>query len=250
MRVTYTRRRHLFSSLRLSKYLWPMMISRHFAKRSICFKLSKSFSSTHGVSFISNFFGSKQVKQNEELVKNQDNFAEETSKIVILGDENSPKYQTFDPSRDMPDFHIKQWKNHTIKNKDIESSYTSELLKDILERTYHEVNGKNIDDSFASVNLTDLSFRFKYAKALQQNLGFDIDDYTLTRSHDLKTLFDELHRVISKRWTSERNPNAIVLREEDFTAPNVYLSREPTQEEQDGIYKKLVDKAQTATSEN
>lgn len=226
------------------------MIPRRFANRCICFKLDRSFSSSSRVSFISNFFGSKQVKQNEELVKNQDNFAEETSKIVILGDENSPKHETFDPSRDMPDFHIKQWKNHVIRNKDIESRYTSELLKDILETTYHDVKGRNIEEGFASVNLTDLSFRFKYAKALQQNLGFDIDDYTLTRSHNLQTLYDALHRVISRRWTSERNPNAIALREEDFTAPNVYLSKEPTPEEQDGIYKELVDKAKTVTSEN
>mmetsp|Transcript_2638 Transcript_2638/g.3095 ORF Transcript_2638/g.3095 Transcript_2638/m.3095 type:complete len:230 (-) Transcript_2638:38-727(-) len=194
--------------------------------------------------FISNFFGSKQLKQREDIIKNQDNYeTDQDSKIVILNEQNSPEYKPFSPSEDMPDFQVSQWKNHIVRSKDIENTYSPESLQTVINKTYEEVNGTALNGDYSSISLNDLEFRFKFSKHLQQNLGFDINDYVLTRSHTLEALYNELCDVISTRWTDERNPNAIVLRREDFTSPNVYLNEEFSKEEQERVYNELLEKA-------
>jgi len=134
-----------------------------------------------------------------------------------------------------------------VRNKDIENTYSPELLQNVINKTYQEVNGIELNSGYSSISLNDLEFRFKFSKLLQQNLGFDINDYVLTKSHTLDALYNELCDVISTRWTNERNPNAIVLRREDFTAPNVYLNEELSKEEQEAVYNELLEKAKEAS---
>lgn len=221
----------------------PLLFSqgRLIASRRICIRL---FSQTVQRPFISNFFGSKQLKEREDIIKNQDNYeTDQESKIVILSEENSPDYKPFDANEEMPDFKINQWKSQIVRNKDIENSYSPELLQNIINKTYQEVSGNEINGQYSSISLNDLAFRFRFSKLLQQNLGFDINDYVLTKSHTLDVLYNELCGVISTRWADERNPNAIVLRREDFTAPNVYLNEEASKAEQEDLYNELLEKA-------
>lgn len=208
----------------------------------------RKFSQTVKKPFISNFFGSKQIKEREDIIKNQDNYeTDQDSKIVILNEENSPSNKPFDVNEDMPNFQILQWKNQTVRNKDIETTYSRELLQNVIRKTYQEVNGSEISNDYSSVKFDDLTFRFKFGKSLQRNLGFDISDYVLTKSHNLEILYNELTNIVSTRWSSERNPNAIVLRPEDFTSPNVYLNTELSKEEQKVAYNELLEKAKNAS---
>lgn len=208
----------------------------------------RPFSQSVQKPFISNFFGSKQLKQRDDIIQNQDNYeTDQDSKIVILDEENSPEFKPFIASEEMPDFQVSQWKNQIVRNKDIENTYSPELLQNVINKTYQEVNGIELNSGYSSISLNDLEFRFKFSKLLQQNLGFDINDYVLTKSHTLDALYNELCDVISTRWTNERNPNAIVLRREDFTAPNVYLNEELSKEEQEAVYNELLEKAKEAS---
>lgn len=221
------------------------MLRTTFAARSI-----RQFSTTAPRLFLGGLFGTKEAKK-KEIIENQDDYeVDPESKIVILNEENSPQYQPFVAEEAMPDFKINQWKFTQVHPEDIESSISSEKLTTVISEAYHELKGETVDQSqYSHISLTDLQFRFKLAKLLQQKLGFDIKDHTLTRSHTLAYLHKELSQVISSRWSSERNPNAIVLRPEDFEkVQNVYLSNERTQDEQKKAFDELVEKARGAAA--
>lgn len=210
----------------------------------------RPFSTSAPRLFLGNFFGTKEAKK-KEIIQNQDDYeVDPTSKIVILNKENSPEHKPFVAEEAMPDFKINQWKLADVRPQDIEASYSGETLTQIISQSYNELKGEQISqDQYKDISLGDLQFRFQLAKLLQQKLGFDIKDYTLTRAHTLEFLHNELNQVISRRWTSERNPNAIVLRPEDFKLVlNVYLSNERTQEEQKKAFEELVEKAKAATA--
>lgn len=208
----------------------------------------RQFASTPRNQFISNFFGNKDIKQREDIVKKQDDYeVDPNSKIVILNKDNSPNTKPFSVENDMQDFKIHQWKSKVVSDKDLETTYTSENLSSIISEAYKEIKNVEIKaEDFSKADLHDLSFRFQFAKLLQQKLGFNINDYILTKSHTLEQLYIELIAKVSTRWVSERNPNGIVLRPEDFTSPNVYLSDEPSKDEQDIMYNKLVEEAKKA----
>lgn len=200
--------------------------------------------------FLGNFFGTKEAKK-KEIIQNQDDYeVDPSSKIVILNKENSPEYRPFVAEEAMPDFKINQWKFTQVLPEDIEASYSGETLTQIISQSYNELKGEQISkDQYKDISLGDLEFRFQLAKLLQQKLGFDIKDHTLTRAHTLEYLHRELGKLISHRWTSERNPNAIVLRPEDFKLVlNVYLSHERSLEEQKKAFEELVEKAKEATA--
>ncbi|CUM63324.1 uncharacterized protein PRCAT00000895001 [Priceomyces carsonii] len=206
---------------------------------------SRSFSYSSRNTFFSNFFGSKEIKKNQDIIKNQDDYeVDPKSKIVILDEKNSSEYKPFDAEIDMPGFEVRQWKFQTVKDKDIESTFTPEILSTIINETFQEIKGIKIsEEDYVATDLHDLQFRFKFAKLLQQKLGFNINDYTLSTSHSLSQLSNELGKVISTRWATERNPNAIVLRKEDFQAPNVYLNTERNEKQQEKLYSELVQRA-------
>lgn len=205
----------------------------------------RPFSTSAPRLFLGNLFGTKEAKKQEIIQKQDDYEVDPNSKIVILSEENSPLYKPFVAEEAMPDFKIGQWKSTQVRSEDIESSFSTEKLSQVFNDTYQQLKGEAISESqYKDITLTDLQFRFQYAKLLQQNLGFDINDHTLSRAHDVDYLFGELKKVISERWSSERNPNAIVLRPEDFqNVQNVYLSNELTQEEQKKAFDELVEKA-------
>lgn len=211
--------------------------------------VARSLSYSHRRQFISNLFGKKEVKQRQELIKNQDDFEiDPASRIVILNEENSPDHKPFDAAVDMPNFVIKKWKNKEVSLKDIESTYDTNLLVKVISESYQSVFQKPLSqDQFASASLSNLESRFEFAKLLQQNLGIDISDYTLSKSHTVGELFSALELIINTRWTNERNPNAIVLRPEDFTAPNVYLDQLRSEKAQKREYRKLSDLARAAS---
>lgn len=210
----------------------------------------RPFSTSVSRLFLGNFFGTKEAKK-KEIIQNQNDYeVDPNSKIVILNEENSPQYKPFSAEEDMPDFKIGQWKFTQVRSEDIESTFSSEKLAQIINDTYNELKGEQISEyQYKDVSLSDLHFRFQFGKLLQQKLGFHIKDYTLSRAHNLNYLYSELNKVISQRWSSERNPNAIVLRPEDFQkVQNVYLSNERTQEEQKKAFDELVEKAKQATA--
>ncbi|QEL58058.1 hypothetical protein CJJ09_000089 [Candidozyma auris] len=162
----------------------------------------------------------------KKLVEKQDELKPTSkSKVVFLNEKNSPNYKAFDPERDTPGFRVNQWKDKVVQRKEIEGSYTAEEVTNIMNETFEELQGSR-PSSFDGKDLHDLEFRFKYCKRLQQKLGFD-----LGLSHHQVTQFAGLvgrsKMMVTHRWSSERNPNAVVLRPEDFAdAPNVYLNRE------------------------
>ncbi|ODV78259.1 uncharacterized protein CANTADRAFT_6663 [Suhomyces tanzawaensis NRRL Y-17324] len=197
-----------------------------------------------------NLFGKKDLKKREEIIKNQDDFeSDPESKIVILSKENSPDYKPFDAETDMPDFKVNQWKSIKVLQPEIETTYNSEKLIENINQAYLELKGQQISVSqYNNIDLHDLSFRFEFAKALQKKLGFDFNDYTLTTSHTLSQLQKALDKQIKTRWVSERNPNGIVLRKEDFKAPNIYLSEELNEQEQQQKLKDLVEEARQASA--
>ncbi|SGZ54943.1 CIC11C00000001917 [Sungouiella intermedia] len=213
-------------------------------------KAIRPFSTSVPRLFLGNFFGTKEAKK-KEIIQNQDDYeVDPTSKIVILSEENSPEYKPFVAEEAMPDFKINQWKFTQVNPEDIEASYSNETLTQVISQSYSELKGEQINENqYKDISLTDLQFRFQLGKLLQQKLGFDIKDHTLTRAHTLEYLHNELNKVISHRWSSERNPNAVVLRPEDFELVlNVYLSNERTQEEQKKAFEELVEKAKEATA--
>lgn len=177
--------------------------------------------------FINKLLGypSKRVT---EIVEKQDEYKEDQkAPITILNRENSPKFEAFDAERDMPDFKIVSWKNHFVKQRDLEATYTHQAITDAISETYTETYGKSLTpEQFGDAYLNDLPLRFQLCKALQQKLGFDISDYVISRSYNVEYLSGTLKKMVSTRWSNERNPNAIVLRSEDFKQPNVYLNKE------------------------
>lgn len=183
-----------------------------------------------------------------EIIEKQDEIKfDSPTKIKILDEKNSANYKPFDAERDMPGFKINQWKQKVVKSEDIESTYNEEDVSSIMSEAYLELQGLKPSD-FENTSLHDLQFRFQYCKLLQQKLGFDISDYTISRSHTLQDLFGELKRVITHRWSSERNPNAIVLRPEDFAeAPNVYLNQELLEADQQKKFEEILAEAQKGT---
>lgn len=208
----------------------------------------RPFSTSTPRLFIGNFFGTKEAKK-KEIIDNQDEYeVDASSKIVILNEQNSPNYKPFNAAEDMPDFKINAWKSKSVRPQDIEATHTPETVAQAISEAYSDLKGSAISpNQYSQVSLSDLEFRFLFAKALQLKLGFDIGDYTITRAHDVDYLYLELRKVISHRWSSERNPNAIVLRPEDFLeTANVYLNKERSEEEQQQVLNELVEKARAA----
>ncbi|CAH2352422.1 hypothetical protein CLIB1423_06S06084 [[Candida] railenensis] len=215
---------------------------------------TRSFSTSIQRPFIADLFRDRKTleQRNQAIAEKQqeqeENGANSTqSKIVFLNEENSPSIKQFNVEEDMPGFKVEQWKSKLVEGKDIESTYSQESVKDILIKSYNEVNqatplSQDIDD-LAVVDLNDLQLRFQLSKQIQKNLGFDISDYIFSKSHDLHTLYGSICEIISKRWTNERNPNAIVLRSEDFSAGNIYLNEELDKYQQDKLYQELLEKA-------
>lgn len=187
------------------------------------------------------FFGFSR-KVDPKIIEKQDDFkTDPKSKITILDEKNSPNFQPFNAERDMPGFKVAQWKQNVVRKQDIEASYTPELVVQIMRDTYQELQGLSPDD-LSTALLHDLQFRFRYFKALQLRLGFDISDYIISKSHSLEDLQVELNKVVANRWSSERNPNAIVLRPEDFKGvPNVYLNEELLEAEQKKLYEEKLE---------
>lgn len=189
-------------------------------------------------------FGSPSKKV-AEIVEKQDEYKEDQlAPITFLNKENSPNYKPFSIEDDMPDFKINQWKSTFVKAKDLESTFTNSSISNAINETYSEVFGKDLTpENYLNTDLSDLQLRFQFFKSLQQKLGFDISDYTITRSHNVEYLFGELKKLIAARWSSERNPNAIVLREGDFTQPNIYLNKELNEYKQKEYFEKLKEEA-------
>lgn len=196
-----------------------------------------------------NFFGKKEVKQQEIIKKQEDFEIDPEAKITILNEQNSPGYTPFDPESDMPEYKLNQWKDQIVLENKIESTYAkNDKLTDIINDSYKQLTQSSISqDQYNSIELHDLQFRFQYAKLLQQKLGFDINDYLLSKAHTLSDLHAGLQSVVETRYVNERNPNGIVLRSEDFSAPNIYLNEELTEQEQDKKLQKLVEEARTAS---
>lgn len=200
------------------------------------------------LSFFGNLFGSKEVKQRQDIIEKQDDYeVDPDSKIVILDKSNSPTAMedAIDPTTAFPEFSINEWKSTNVKRSDIENTYSSpngEKLSNILLETYNKLSTESAND-LSKANFSDLQFRFDYFKTLQQNLGFDIGDYTISRCHDGSILLEELTAIVNKRFTNERNANSIVLRNEDFSSKNIYLNKELNDFQQERAYEKLVEEA-------
>lgn len=208
----------------------------------------RPFSTSTPKWFLGNFFGTKEAKK-KEIIDTQDEYeVDASSKIVILNESNSPNHKPFNAAEDMPDFAIKQWKLNHIRALDIEATHTPETVAQAISETYSDLKGSPISpNQYSLASLSDLEFRFLFAKALQLKLGFEIRDHTISRAHDVEYLYLELKKVISHRWSSERNPNAIVLRPEDFLdSRNVYLNKERSPEEQQQVLDELVEKARAS----
>lgn len=201
--------------------------------------------------FMDNWFGSKKNKQKEDIIKKQDDYEiDPTSKVVILDESNSPTIDnTFNPNKDLPNFKIKSWKSANLKRFEIQKKFNDEKINDALITTHKQLNNEEslTVDKFADTSLNDLSYRFKFVKILQQSLGFDIKDYTISKSHNLKHLSDELSLLVNTKYPgNERNPNGIVLEQSDFTSGNIYYNKELTPEQQDKKFAKIVEKARKA----
>ncbi|EGV65105.1 hypothetical protein PSN45_005061 [Yamadazyma tenuis] len=197
-------------------------------------------------SFIGDWFGSKKTTEKKDIVKEQDNL-EEGTKIVILNEKNSPNKPKFTVKSHMPDFKIHQWKTKNVTAKRIESTYNTEDLVNIINDTLKSLQREPSElEKFEDVKLHDLTFRFQFTKQLQRNLGFDIKDSILTKSHDLKVLFDELNAIVNRRFLNERNANDIALKPEDFSAPNVYVNQELSEFEKAREFNKLVEQARNS----
>lgn len=190
--------------------------------------------------FIGKYLGFSSPRT-AEIVEKQDEYKEDQkAPITILNKDNSPNNRPFNAHEDMPDFKILQWKDLVVRDKDLESVYTKEAVADIVNKTYAEVFGKSVtEEQYESAEMSDLSLRFEFFKSLQRKLGFDIPDHTITRSHNVDYLYGKLKKTIAARWSNERNPNAIVLRPEDFSEPNVYLNLELDEYRKNEYFKRL-----------
>lgn len=214
------------------------MLSTRFLGRGLS---TRSFVTSPRSFFLQNIFGSKESKT-KDLIEKQDEYAvDPSSKIVILNEQNSPSHKPFDPKTDIPDFKIVQWKDKVVHAQDIESLVTKEMVADAINKAFQEIHGSEISEkTYSSTKLDNLQKRFTFIKSVQQKLGFDIKDHTISRAHDVDYLYKSLQKQITHRWSSERNPNAIVLRPEDFQdQPNVYLNIEHNEQEQEKIFEDL-----------
>ncbi|CAK9436819.1 uncharacterized protein LODBEIA_P13410 [Lodderomyces beijingensis] len=222
---------------------------------------TRSFTTTPATrSWFGDMFGRNKKKitdkTREDIISHQDELAEkEITTIKHLTRKNSDAYYaSLKANAVLPSSKVKNWKARIIPADALESAYDDkEKLRSIVSEVYEEVRGDSGGDatgklSFAeyrSVDLGDLKFRFNLVKALQSRLGFEFNDYTVTKSHDLMTLYEEIENVVNRRWKSERNPNAIVLRPEDFTAGNIHLSEERTEKQQKQIFSTMLNQIKT-----
>ncbi|KAI5954693.1 hypothetical protein KGF54_002469 [Candida jiufengensis] len=203
------------------------MISRQILQK-------RSISSTSiAKSWFGDLFGSKKSKITREsrsdMITKQDELAnKDITEVIHFTRENSPKYlKAKELNKLNPQFKVRDWKNNKhIKPTQIEEEYNDKLkLQNIFNKTYFTLTKETIDfDSYSNVHLKDLSFRFKFIKLLQSNLGFEINDYIISKNHSLDSLYFDIESFVNKRWKNVRNPNAIVLRNEDFTSKNIYLN--------------------------
>ncbi|RKP32703.1 hypothetical protein METBISCDRAFT_20973 [Metschnikowia bicuspidata] len=189
--------------------------------------------------FIKSLFGVSS--KTSEIIEKQNELAQVLpAQITILNKDNSPNTKHFDPDVDMPDFKIVQWKSTVVRARDIENTYTNESVIKAINEVYTQIYGQSLtEQQYDTALLSDLKLRFQFCKALQQKLGFDIFDYTISRSHNVGELYAALRKNIAARWSNERNPNAIVLRAEDFSQPNVYLNKELDEEGQKRYFEQL-----------
>ena len=201
------------------------------------------FSSSRLQSFL--FFGKKEKKTQQEIVENQDKFEiDPDAAITFLNEANSPNTIQFDPETDMPDFKISQWMQTKVNARDVEATYSSESLVPIINSTYEELTTKPLtEDQYDGADLRDLQFRFSLAKLLQQKLGFELNDYQISKAHSVRDIYNSIAETVSTRWVSERVPQAIVLRPEDFASGNVYLNQEASPKEQQRKLEELIEKA-------
>lgn len=216
---------------------------------------------TRNLSWFGDIFGrnktsieSKQKRQ--DIITKQDELTESDSiKIHHLTFKNSDKYQSFTIEQNMPNFHkLKNWKfQKSLTPNDYESFYSDKsILQNIINQELKNLIQKDIivsRDNYKDIKLDDLSFRFQIVKSLQSKLGIDINDYIISKSHDLETLYEEIENLVNKRWKFERNPNAIVLRSEDFDAENIYLNQERNDFEKNLELQKLTQKLKISQSQ-
>ncbi|CAX45506.1 conserved hypothetical protein [Candida dubliniensis CD36] len=223
---------------------------------------TRSFTSiTRNLSWFGDIFGknkssieSKQKRQ--DIITKQDELIESNSiKIHHLTFKNSDKYQSFNIESDMPNFHkLKNWKfQKSLTPENYETFYSDKsILQNIINQELKNFIKQDQEinrDNYKDIKLDDLQFRFEIVKSLQSKLGIDINDYIISKSHDLQSLYEEIEKIVNKRWKNERNPNAIVLRPEDFDADNIYLNQERTDYEKNLQLQKLVQKVKISQSQ-
>ncbi|KAG7194055.1 uncharacterized protein KQ657_005258 [Scheffersomyces spartinae] len=197
-------------------------------------------------SLFENFF--RKTVNKEQLIEKQDEAVEE-GKIVFLTEQNSPSNKKAEEEIDAVNFKINQWRDQTVHPKDFEQTFSGDKLSTIINETYNDLKQTSISSptEYSALELTDLNFRFTFTKELQRKLGFLINDYTISSSHNVDTLYKHLSKLTNKRWVSETNPNGISLRAEDFTAPNIYLNQEVPEVQQEKLYQDLLAKANQST---
>lgn len=231
-------------------HLWRALPSQIFRSKTFQMMITRRLihTSKPRLSLLSDWFGQKKTelskppapKIKKDLIKDQDDFETSQQKIVFLNRDNSPNIKKFNAEIDMPDFKINQWKSKSLTREEIEKSYDEKFINSKLLDIYKTL--KN-EEPTLDTELSDLNFRFQYVKSVQSELGIDIPDLSLTKSHTISILNDEILNIITKRFKSERNPNDINLRPEDFSASNVYVNQELNEAQQAKKFKELVEEA-------
>ncbi|EMG49483.1 hypothetical protein SBY92_001262 [Candida maltosa Xu316] len=213
---------------------------------------SRSLTTTsRSLSWFGDLFGKnkKQVlDKRQEIITKQDDMvnSDETSyKITHLGYKNSTKYNPVKPRDIVPETYsmtLKSWKSKNYDPRDYEEVYSKRSkLQGRVNAVVKEITGESVGvRQYRGFKLDDLEVRFKVVKGLQSKLGIEIGDYVISKCHDLDSLYVEIEKIVSARWKSERNPNAIVLRSEDFDAGNVYLNQELNDYEKRRVFDNLV----------
>ncbi|KAI5949025.1 hypothetical protein KGF57_004987 [Candida theae] len=215
--------------------------------------LLRSLSSSTSIrSWFGDLFGSKSSKitsqqKRSEIIENQDEYIEkDLTRITHLTRENSPQYlekQQKQRNALKGVSKVRDWKNvKFLRGSDLSVYYDDKLkLQDVVNKSYEEVTGTSINsNNYEQIELHDLKLRFEVVKQLQSNLGFELNDHVISSSHDLQSLYHEIEKVVNKRWSNERNPNAIVLKAGDFTAKNVYLNESRDEYEKQREFTKLL----------
>lgn len=215
-------------------------------------------------------------KRREEIIAQQDEIAakEKSIKIRHLTKENSPEFlKQLEESKVERSSLVKNWKSRNLAPSQLEETYNDKMqLQGIVQKVYKDVLILNLKASaktdkpkfsdftlvdeiltqvggverFEQYGLENLDLRFELVKKLQSSLGIELNDYTISKCHNLKDLYVEIENVVNTRWKWERNPNAIVLRKEDFTAPNIHLSEERTEQEKMAEYQKVLQQMRAA----